>query len=286
MTVDTQTTDDALNQLEKDIVSAASLSTKGGQAAKADIEPDKKSGREAAGSDDVEAKFAGKSANELIQMYKNLESSHGRLANDLGVQRQLTDRLLDLKRSADLTSPAARAEAVKVRSEDLLDNPGETLEKVISAQLAKDRGALDERLRGMEQSIAQAGLRAKHPDLDDYPNSPEFVAWVQASPTRSRAAALAVAGDVQAIDALVSEYKASKRSKDSAVDGDASKANDVRRATLEGGSGGVSKDAAAAGGKTYSRAALMKLRTERPDRYYRADFQQEIQRAYLEKRVK
>src|SRR5688500_15488532 len=44
----------------------------------------------------------GKDVKDLVSMIKDSQSTIGRMANDLGQQRALTDRLLDLKRQSDL----------------------------------------------------------------------------------------------------------------------------------------------------------------------------------------
>jgi len=229
--------------------------------------------------DDIPVKLRGKSTPEVYKMYKDLESDRGRLANDLGVQRQLTDRLLDLKRGNDLTQhtpPQQQSRpALTVKSDELLEDPTGTIDKMVTTRLAETRDQLNQRLSSLEVSLAQGRLASKHPDYLEYPNNSDFVDWVKQSPIRSRVAALAAQGDAQAIDELLTEYKGRAKQ-------DVSETTDAaRKAALEGTS-----PQKASGGKEYSRAAIMRMRIERPDLYSSPAFQAEITKAYAEKRVK
>jgi hypothetical protein len=79
-------------------------------------------------------KLRGKSLEDIANMYVNLESTYGRMANDLGQQRKLTDRLLDLKRVEDLGKQQPKA--VEVSTSEFLEKPTETLEKFVSSREA------------------------------------------------------------------------------------------------------------------------------------------------------
>lgn len=253
--------------------------------------PDKRVVDDKHGNDDkIPAKLRGKSLDEIVDMYQNLESAHGRMANDLGTQRQLTDRLLGLKREEDLERGGAKPAKVQVSSAELLEKPTEALERFSSAREASLVKDLNDRLAQVERATVEAVFSSKHPDAQQVANSPEFREWVQQSRIRQRSAAMAARGDFGAADDLLTEWKdtQSRKTEDTRVNAQRKDNLDAaRRATLETGAetgGGDSergKDA-----RTYSRAALMKLRTEDPEKYYSDDYQNVILQAYAEGRVK
>lgn len=241
--------------------------------------------------DTVPEKFRGKSLKDVIDSYGNLESRLGSMANELGTQRQLTDRLLDLKRNDDLrkNTPPTR-EPPKVTASEILDKPAETLDRVLSQREEAITTEVNRRLASMQMSIAENTFKGRHPDFQQVVNDPTFSEWVRSSPIRLRAAAAANGGDWQIADELLSEFKSGRRSA-STTTSESSRAAAggqnlaaARQATLEsstgaGGSDGVKK------GKTYRRADLMRLRIDDPESYYDDNFQAEILRAYHERRV-
>lgn len=240
----------------------------------------------------VPEKFRGKTPQELIEMYQNLESVNGRMANDLGVQRQLTDRILDLKRNDDLkrNTPPAK-EAPPVTANDILDRPQETLERVIEARTGRLAEDVNARLARMEASLAQQTFTQRHPDYGQVTQDPKFIDWVKGSALRMRA--YQAAGQNWAVaDELLSEFKTAAggtRRTDPTPPAEAPAADlaGARRAALEtSGNAGASDGKSGGGAKTYRRADLMRLRITDPEAYEDEGFQAEILKAYHEGRVK
>ena len=235
-------------------------------------------------------KFRGKSVKDVVDMYQNLESRLGTMANDLGVQRQLTDRLLDLKRDADLrrNSPPEERPA-PITTDDLLSKPQETLERVIEARVKRVTEDVNQRLTRAEAALAQTTFLGRHKDYAEVVNEQGFKDWVQASPIRLRAAAAAHQGNWQIADELLTEYKGAKAKPETTGDATASKADleAARRAALDtSGTAGGADGKSGGGAKTYRRADLMRLRISDPEAYYDEDFQNEILKAHSEGRVK
>jgi hypothetical protein len=241
----------------------------------------------------VPDKLKGKSATELAAMYQNLESVYGRMANDLGQQRKLTDRLLDLKRSDDLTANGGKKpEAPVVDRSRLLEDPTAELTRFVDARDSARESESTARLANLEAQLAQKTFVDKHSDYADVANDPAFIAWVQASPLRTRLAGLAYNGSWDVADELLTEFKARTPAtatataevvdtKQQAADAGVAAA---RRAGLESGASGG--ESTARSGKTYRRTDLLALRNRDPDAYYDEGFQTEILRAYAEGRVK
>lgn len=240
--------------------------------------------------DEIPVKLRGKSLTEIADMYRNLEAAHGRMANDLGAQRQLSDRLLELKRNDDLgqNTPPKKPEKVNVTAADLLEKPTEALERFADSREAAVVAQVNDRLNRVEAALVQREFAAKHPDANTVAQSPEFIDWVKASPVRQRAANAAVQGHFGAADDLLTEFKAIKPVKVVKEEDDKQKDNldAARNASLDGGGAGGPDPGNKKSGKVYSRSDLMRLRIEKPETYYNEDFQQEITIAYAQGRVK
>lgn len=254
---------------------------------------DDKSVIDAVLTDGVPDKFKGKSVKDILESYSNLESRYGTMANDLGVQRQLTDRLLDLKRDGDLSKNGAQTatrQKLEVTAAEILDKPAETLDRVLAQREQGFTQQVDQRLQRIEMNIAEREFKTRHSDFQTVVNDPKFAAWVQSSPIRLRAAATANQGNWQIADELLSEFKSSNRSHTttSTTDSKTQTSADLegaRRATLESSGGGSSDGTAKKSGTIYKRTDLMRLRIEDPEAYYDEGFQAEILKAHHEKRV-
>lgn len=227
-------------------------------------------------------KFEGKSVEELLESYNNLQSAYGRMANDLGTQRKLTDRLLDLKRDEDLQS---NAPAPTVDAAQLLDNPTQALDSYISQREARIKAEYDQRLSQFEAQLQADKFMQKHPDFMDLGQSEEFRQWATSNPIRNRVAQAAAQGDWDAADALLQEYKAEKKSKPNTANADAASKEGLEAAKKVGLETAAS-DGSGSSGKIYRRADLIELKLRKPHIYSDPAFQNEILKAYSEGRVK
>lgn len=296
--VDT-TNENGLDQLQKDLTEAVQT-RKAAQSADTEVSKGDAGSEDsgAAADDTLPEKLRGKSLSEIADMYANLESAYGRMANDLGTQRKLTDQLLALddKRSNDLqqNTPPEQQEDLRITGTDLLDDPMGTLDKYLERRLASMQTNHEHRLDQIESSMSAERFTAKHGDISAYGQDQQFIGYINASQYRQQLAAKAAQGDYNAADELISEYKsikdmlASQKTDDTTDTGQEAQDQDAnieaaRKASFEGSSSG---DAGAGNGKTYKRADLIRLKLERPDLYQDPAFQDEIIRAYAEKRVK
>jgi hypothetical protein len=234
-------------------------------------------------------KLRGKTREEIAAMYVNLESINGRMANDLGAQRRLTDQFLELKRREDLSSQRPAKPKPQVKVDELLDRPTETLERFSEDRERQIEERVNQRLAALEGNLARTAFVQKHADYETVANDPEFVRWVQGSQYRLRVAQAAYNGDWNAADELLTEFKSIRPAsrQQPASQATPAKANmeAAKAASLE------SSNAAASGTHTasekiYRRTDLMALRLHNPDAYYDDGFQAEIMKAYQEGRVK
>lgn len=293
--VDTNNDGD-LSQLERDLTEAVQTNQAAAAAAAepGDTGPAKKEGE---GDDGLKlpAKLQGKSLEDIAEMYANLESAYGRMANDLGTQRKLTDRLLDLKRSEDLQHNTPPAEPVKIDSSDFFDDPVAALDRYFESKMATVQTAQADRLDSLESELTAERFVQKHGDVSALGQDQSFIEFCNGSPYRQQLSAKAAQGDYAAADEIISEYRSiqamlGKQSAAAYTHEEPGKATDThenleaaRKASLEGNGSG---DGGESGGKTYRRADLIRLKLERPDLYQDPSFQDEITRAYREGRVK
>jgi len=226
-------------------------------------------------------KYQGKTLEQVVEMHQNAEHELGRVNNDLGTQRQLTDRLLDLKRTDDLADNTATPTPLpQVSSMDLLDDPNKVLEAVAASAAAQAVSASEEKFSKIESDMLTQQFVSKHPDYRQIATSPAFTQFIEQSPLRQNAASLAQQGDLYQADILLDEYKAFTQATSSSTDTSAAQA-----ASLETG-GNPSGSAVGGDKQIYSRAALMELRVNKPEQYKDPAFQQKITLAYHEGRVK
>lgn len=231
--------------------------------------------------EELPERMRGKSMSEIVDMYKNLESVYGRMANDLGQQRKLTDRLLDLKRESDLQTHTPK---IEIKSADLLDNPVEAIEKVVSARLSESEKQTQARVQQLEGQLAAQTFITRHPDFNQIANDPEFGKWVRGTSYRARLADQAMSGDWGVADELVSEFKDRKGAKPAPKDEESEEIAGAKKVSLESKTAqeGNSKKS----GKIFRRVDLIALKMNKPDVYYDDAVQTEIIRAYNEGRVK
>ena len=226
-------------------------------------------------------KFEGKGIEEILDSYNNLQSAYGRMANDLGTQRKLTDELLNLKRDTDLQSNAPAEEPLpKVDPAQLLDDPTQALDGYLASREARNQRAYEERLAQMEAQMQADRFMQKHPDFMDVGQSEEFRTWATASPLRNQVANLAAGGDWDAADALLNEYKAEMANAPAKAQEDGIEA--AKKVGLES----TASEGSTSSGKVYRRADLIDLKLRKPHVYGDPAFQAEILKAYSEGRVK
>lgn len=234
-------------------------------------------------------KFQNKSIKEVVDMYQNLEQEYGRKANEVGQQRQLLN-MLEQKRVEDLSvntpagQPVPQADLPEIDASDLLDNPTETIRKVVEA-------ATQSRVSPIETELAQTKFLMNHNDYQAVTADPDYVSWLSQSPYRQQLAMKVVGEkDWGAADSLLTEYKLHKQAFSTQPNPtdptpQTSAVPDASAAVLESAHsshGAVTPPQ----GKIVSRLALQRLRITDPEAYNDPVFQAEVLKAYQENRVK
>lgn len=237
----------------------------------------------------VPEKFRGKRVSEVLSSYQNLESAYGRLGNEHGQLRSLTDQFLveQLTKGSAASQPEpVQEQPAQIDLNEFLADPTAALNKYLQATQAKSTTETATRVNNLEQTIQQQQFFAKHPDYQDVAQSADFVEWANRTPYRLQLAQQAQKGSFDAADALLTEFKDARPKPQPQPNNESLTAEALeaaRRVTLEGSSNGGNSSNS---GRTYSRASLMQLRQDRPDVYGDPVFQAEILKAYAEGRVK
>jgi BMFP domain-containing protein YqiC len=234
--------------------------------------------------DRTDPRFKGKSTEEVIEMYRNLESHQGRLANELGQQRRTLDELLLAKRASDLQTNGAEPSQA-LTAADLLERPTEAVAKVVDDRTRSTLQPFEQRLMGIEARLAASAVANKHgANWEDTVKSAAFQTWAAKTPMRMNLVAAARSGNWDAADALLVEFKDMHGSTSAAATAEQAAQEAARKATLEGTQAG-SDGGTAVTGKKYRQQDLWALRVNNPDEYEKPEVQAAIMRAYREGRV-
>lgn len=229
-------------------------------------------------------RFRGKSSDDVIDMYRNLESHTGRLANELGQLRRTTDQILLSKRADDLRQNGATS-VISIKPTDLLERPTEALGTYFDSRVAELREPLEQRINSLEVELAATRLNSTHSDANAVANSAKFQEWVKGSPLRQQVANLAAQGNIRATTDLITEFKLAGRHDEGQQTREQALAAAEKVALEQGRTGADGGPSTKATGKTYRRADLIALRMSNPDRYEEPGFAAEILKAYREGRV-
>lgn len=229
-----------------------------------------------------------KTVDDLVKSYGELESHLGHKNNEIGQLRSLTDKLLDLKRTEDLTKGGGRSAPVTATADELLNDPTETIRRVAADQNAP----LAAELQATRLALAEQQFENKHNGFKQTMQTPEFQNFVRASQYRTRLAMQAAQnGDFGAADELFtawSEHAAATRAASTQQGNGQNKDNrdEALRAAAMVSGGGTDTSGSAGGKPVYSRRALIEKRIKDPNGYYDEGFQSLIMQAYAEGRVK
>lgn len=234
---------------------------------------------------EIPEKFQGKSFEDVVDMYRNLEKDYGRKGNEIGELRKLTDELLQLEiqQKKNATERVTAKEEEVLSDDDWFSSPKQATDKYLERSgLAREVRELKEKLSSRDREEAHKAFIEKHPDYMDLAQNAKFQEFVTASKYRTELAKKADQYDYEAANELFDLYKAispNLGAAQSSDDGKSDRQEARKKATLEG-TGNRNKGTK----KVYRRADLIKMKMTDPDRYN--SMQDEIMQAYQEGRVK
>ena len=222
-------------------------------------------------------KFKGKSVEDIVSSYENLEKELGRKGQEIGELRKLTDGILQQQ----LTTKQSGTEAQEEEETDFFDDPDQAVNKAIENH-PKFREFEEQQKVQSAQATTQK-LELAHPDYLKVVEDSKFQEWVQDSPIRTQLFVNAHNYDIDSAMELLGNWK--ERSLISNTSEAETNKAVKRDQALKAGKG-VSRTSSesTAGKKIYRRADLIRLRNSDPDRY--ESLQDEILQAYSDGRVK
>ena len=232
-------------------------------------------------TEELPPKFQGKSVDDIINSYVNLEQQYGRQGNELGELRKLTDSLIQKNLQEDATSQRTESLEKSLSEDDFYNDPLTAVRKVVAEALEPVKSNLSQ--TQVDSTVQR--LQAKHPDLTEVVNDLGFQQWIMESTPRQDMWVKASNGDFDYADELFTQYKAVQKPQ---VKAEKEQSQAVKEQELEAASSvssGSSQDAEASSSKTiYRRAELVRLKINDPQRYN--ELQGEIMQAYAEGRVR
>ncbi len=221
-------------------------------------------------------KFKGKSTEDIVKSYTELEKEFGRRNNEVGELRKLTDELLELQLSEKKEKEEPNYE---VNVDNLLENPNEAISKAVENHPKFKQ--FEESQRASQISQAKAKFTEKHPDYQDIVSKEDFANWIKESPVRISMYQNADQNfDFDVGDELLTTYKALRGQANNVAAEEKSENAKValKKASVERGSNsGTTK-------KVYRRTDLINLKLSDPAKY--AAMEPEIMKAYSDGRVR
>ena len=223
---------------------------------------------------EIPDKYQGKSAQELVQMHQEAEKLLGRQSSEVGELRKVVDNYIQ----AQLTTEPQQQE--QVEEVDFFTDPEKAVAQAIQNHpKIKEAESVSQQYR---MQTALSALKTNHPDMESILQDTKFAEWIQGSKVRTK---LFVAADkeydYEAADELFNLWKERQQMIGQAASAEKQSRKQAVRTASTGNASGSSESSPK---KIYRRADIIKLMKEDPHRY--AALQDEIMRAYAEKRVK
>ena len=253
-------------------------------------------------------RFDGKDVKEILQSYAELETRFGKMGNELGdarkdakSARENFDKLIQLQQKPDTTASTdgttATSEATtpkdanKITTDDLYDNPEETISKVVERKTTE---RLEQIAQAQQAKQAYSvAVKQAHPDVDEVMKQPEFAEFVKSNTAVRALASAASEYSAESANLLLDHYKLSRgiETAPETVTNPttvSASSTSIKDASLEAPSNpSTSPDARA---KTYSRGEIVAMKSRAQQGDYKAqmwvqEHNGNIMRAYAEGRV-
>ena len=232
-------------------------------------------------ADDNAGKFAGKSADEIINSYHNLEKELGRKAQEVGELRKLSDSFLQAEMSRNQKQDNPPTETSEEPEMDFFEDPSQAVNSLIENHPKFKE--FQQYQAQQSQTSAKVQLEQTHPDYVDVVQDSKFQEWVQGSKIRTDLFRQADGYNYDAANELLSHWK--ERSMIDKTQEVKEQQEVERKSALTKGSTESRASADSLGGKkVFRRADLIRMKMEDPAKY--DSLQSEIYSAYADGRVK
>lgn len=224
-------------------------------------------------------KFKGRTIEQVVESYSNLETQLGQHAQEVGTLRKLNDQLLDLKTTGETPQQVSLPD---VTVDDVLNDPGKTIADIATSV---SQGAVEQtntRVDELEAQLALGQFQGRHPTFIADQKDPEFQTFVTASGYRQGLAQKVHDGDLGAGEELWNAWEEDKASRNNQEPTDQEKDEaDTASAMAKGGGSGEGQ-----GPRPISRLKLAHIKIHDEERYYSPEFQTYIQKMYKDGLVK
>lgn len=207
-------------------------------------------------------KFAGKSLEDVVKSYTELETAYGKQANDFGDLRKLADKAL-FDRMDPPASAVDEEPLEAVTFDDLVEDPDKAVDKLVSRKLESINDKLDQ----FEKKERLNQFQVKFPNYNADMTDENFQTWVQGSKYRTNLFLQANEYNTDAAEELWSEWgerKAimSEKIEKAKKDKQNKEERGLRRASSETGSTGARTR------EVFKRVDLINQRATDPDKYW------------------
>jgi hypothetical protein len=231
---------------------------------------------------EVPDKFSGKSVEDIVKSYQNLEQELGRKSQEIGELRNLSDSFLkaEISRNGPQTSQA-NENSNNETEDDFFEDPSKAVNSLIEKHPRFQE--FQEFQAKQSQDSSKVQLEQTHPDYVDIVQDTGFQDWVEASKFRTNLFREADSYNYEAADELLTHWK-ERSIIDKTAEVKEKQAATRKKNLKTGKTESRSSSDSTAGKKTYRRADLIRLKQNDPNRY--ADLADEIFNAYAEGRVK
>ena len=230
----------------------------------------------------VPDKFAGKTTEEIIASYQNLEKEMGRKAQEVGELRKLSDSFLQAEVARGTAQYNPQIES-SVREEDqgadFFDDPNKAVNQAIEKHPKFQE--FQQFQQQQVQSAAKVQLEQSHPDFGDVVKDTSFQEWVKGSPIRMQLFQAADAYNFDAANELLTIWK--DRSMINKTQEVNQQQAEDRQSALKSATTESRSASGSTSGKSFRRADLIRMKMEDPNKY--DSLQDVIFEAYANGRV-
>jgi hypothetical protein len=156
----------------------------------------------------VISRFDGKSQEEVLRSYAQLERAYSQQGNKMGELRQSFDQYVTLQSKSE---PAP--EYKPVTADDMYEDPENAVARVVERTTGDKLKELEVELGKVKTERRVSEFERKFPNAREIAESDDFAAWIHGSPYRARLAQNADRYDFEAAEELFSLYNDSTQSK-------------------------------------------------------------------------
>jgi hypothetical protein len=239
-------------------------------------------GNEPAQNENLPEKYKGKTAEQIAEMHMNSEKRLGQIQNELGEMRGIVSDLSQIQRPS--TPETQVKEEVDVSGDDLINNPVETIRRVVQQDLSAIQAEREQEKKEAALETATQALLNDFGDIEAITTSTDFQEFAGRTPSRAEDLRVAAQGEgleqVRAARRLLENWKDFQATL-APSDGTNPTPVEQARQVANDGAGPAGR---LSGKDTIYEADVIKLIADDPAKYRSPSFQAELMSAIKEGR--